>query len=263
MNEYPLAAKAVNESFYVDDGLMGADSLEEAIELQNQLQELFMKGGFLLRKWNSSNPAMIEHLPSELKGTPSAHSIPDYGEYTKTLGIQWNSVIDHFRLTVVDLPPLEVITKRILVSDVAKTFDVLGWFSPTIITVTILLQQLWEQKVDWDDEVPPSIRVVWFRWRAELKLLSTKSIPRCYFPKDSRVISMELHGFSDASESAYAAVIYTRIIDSQGNVHVSLVMSKTKVAPIKRLSIPRLELCGAHLLANLLNCQESLQYTAR
>ena len=82
---------------------------------------------------------------------------------------------------------------------------------------------------------------------------SSKHIPRCHFPKDCYIISTEVHGFSDASEDAYAAVVYLRMIDTKGDVHVSIVMSKTKVAPIKRLTIPRLELCGAHLLSQLLS----------
>ena len=117
----------------------------------------------------------------------------------------------------------------------------------------ILLQQLWQLKVDWDDPVPLTVRAVWLQWRSELKLLSDKHIPRCYFTKGACITSVELHGFCDASKHAYAGVIYLRIMDSDGNVQVSLVTSKTKVAPIKRLTIPRLEVCGAHLLAQLLH----------
>ena len=117
----------------------------------------------------------------------------------------------------------------------------------------ILVQQLWEMKVEWDDVIPDSILDVWLQWRNELDLLSSHHVPRCYYPKTVHVASMQLHGFSDASERAYAGVIYLRVTDSQGGVHVSLVTSKTKVAPIKRLTIPRLELCGAHLLAQLLH----------
>ena len=84
-------------------------------------------------------------------------------------------------------------------------------------------------------------------------MLATKHIPRYYFSKQSTCTSFELHGFCDASEAAYAAVVYFRTLDSKGNPHVSLITSKTKVAPIKRLTIPRLELCGAHLLARLLH----------
>ena len=151
--EYPKASVAIEKSFYVDDGLT-----EEAIDLQKQLQDLFSSGGFLLRKWNSSDPSVLQHVPSELKETHSAQSLPSPDDYTKTLGIEWNAHLDLFRLTVADLPPLESITKRVLVSDIAKTFDVLGWFSPTIIKVKILLQLLWELKVDWDDPLPPEIR---------------------------------------------------------------------------------------------------------
>ena len=186
---YPLAHKAVRHSFYVDDGLIGAKSFEQAVKLQRELQEGFSLGGFLLQKWNSSEPDVLRHFSDDLKATQSSCTIPDPDQYTKTLGIEWNSKADHFRLT----PPFEGnITKRALVSDIAKNFDVFGWFAPVTIVVKILLQRVWEEKVDWDD------------------------------------------------------------------VHVSIVMSKTKVAPIKRLTIPRLELCGAHLLSQLLSHIKSL-----
>ena len=115
------------------------------------------------------------------------------------------------------------------------------------------MQRLWELKVDWDDPLPSDIREAWLQWRSELKCLSDKHIPRCYFPDQANIVAVELHGFSDASEHAYAGVIYLRLIDSSGDVHISIVTSKTKVASIKRLTIPRLELCGAYLLAQLLH----------
>lgn len=182
--------------------------------------------------------------------------IPDDSKYTKMLGIEWNTVMDHFRLTIAELPPLDEVTKRVLISDVAKIFDVLGWFCPCIIKMKILFQQMWELKVGWDDPVPESIRISWMRWRSELNLLTTKHIPRCYFDKRAHVTMMELHGFCDASEQAYAAVLYLRMTCSDGTVGVSLVESKTKVATIKKRTIPRLELCGARLLS--LNCSITL-----
>ena len=117
----------------------------------------------------------------------------------------------------------------------------------------ILLQNVWERKIDWDDEVPPDLLEIWLRWRRELGCLSEKLISRCYFSSDFYVVSTELHGFCDASELAYAAVAYLRFTDSTGRIQISLVASKTKVAPLKRLSIPRLELCGALLLSQLLH----------
>ena len=115
-----------------------------------------------------------------------------------------------------------------------------------------ILQRLWEVKLDWDDPIPEHIHGVWSQWRRELPLLMTIHIPRCYSPSREAIVSTQLHGFSDASEEAYAGVVYTRIRYSSGRVDTSLIISKTKVSPIKRLYIPRLELCGAQILARLL-----------
>ncbi len=161
--------------------------------------------------------------------------------------------MDHFRLTVAKLRLAPNITKHVLVSDVAKTFDVLGWFLPSTIVVKILLQRLWELKIDWDYLVPPEIHDAWAQRRSELPLLAKKHIPRCYYKKESLITSVELHGFCDASERAYGVVVYLRMTDTNGEVQTSLVTSKTKVAPTKHLTIPRLELCGAYLLAQLLH----------
>ena len=131
-------------------------------------------------------------------------------------------------------------------------YDVLGCFAPVIIKAKILLQSVLESKVDWDEEIPEHIFEEWSRWRSQLKSLTQVHIPRCYFPKEAEIVSIQLHGYSDASQDAYAAVVYLRMTDSKGEVHVALVASKTKVAPIKRLTIPRLELCGAYILTKLL-----------
>ena len=96
------------------------------------------------------------------------------------------------------------------------TFDILGWLAPAIIKVKILLQRLWEQRVDWDKAVPDPIYKEWLEWRSNPYVLSTKHIPRCYFDTSTQVASLELHGFSDASENAYAAVVYLRITDTFG-----------------------------------------------
>ena len=152
-----------------------------------------------------------------------------------------------------ELPHLKEITKRFFVSDISKVYDVLGWFSPFVNKVMILLQKVWERKIDWDDEKPPDILETWVKWRKELVCLSNKLNPRCYFSRDFSVISTELHGLCDVSELAYAAIAYLRLVDSSGCIQVSLVTSKTKVAPLKPLSIPCLELCGALLLSQLLH----------
>ena len=94
---------------------------------------------------------------------------------------------------------------------------------------------MWELKVDWDEPIPDTVQAAWLQWRVELSSLSRISVTRCYFPKESQIVSFQLHGFCDALEDAYAGVVYLRMVDTldRVHVHVSLVLSKTNVAPIK------------------------------
>ena len=140
--KFPLAAQAVHKSFYVDDGLVGANSIEEAIELQRQLQDMFSQGGFTLHKCDQRT---LEHIPAHFLDPLHSQALPDPDGFSKALGVEWSARLDCFRLSVTRFPPLTVITKRALVSDVAKTYDVLGWFAPSVIYVKILLQRLWEK----------------------------------------------------------------------------------------------------------------------
>ena len=253
VEQYPMAATVVHQSLYVDDVLTGADTVKEAVSLQRQLHDLFSSGGFTLRKWNSNSPDVLQHIPEELKDKQVQCKLPEAMEYTKTLGIEWNTVLDHFRLTLVAIPPQSTVTKRVLISDVSRVFDVFGWFAPCTVKMKILFQQLWAVKMNWDDAVPEDTCESWRRWRSELGILSKKLIPRCVYDKQAQALSVQLHGFSDASEKAYAAVVYFRVEYANECVQVSLLSSKTKVAPMKKITIPRLELCGAKLLAQLIH----------
>lgn len=202
-----LAAAAADKTFYIDDCLSGAPTIPDAVQLQEQLQNLFAEGGFLLCKWLSSESAVLQGLPEELKDPHSMLiQFDDNTTYTKTLGIEWNANSDYFQLTITELPPLSNVTKWSLVSDIAKTFDILGWFSPT---------SNWKSfnkcgRPKWDGMTlyqTTYICTLWKHWRSELHLLQSKHMPRCNFDKKSEIIPTELHGFSDAPELAYAAVV--------------------------------------------------------
>ena len=108
--------------------------------MQQQLQSALERGGFLLRKWNSSNPVVLDQIIVELRDARPAHSISNANNSTKALGLEWDVTSDCFHLIVAEWPSVDVITKRVLVSDIAKTFDVMGCFAPTIISMKILLQ---------------------------------------------------------------------------------------------------------------------------
>ena len=116
-----------------------------------------------------------------------------------------------------------------------------------------MLQRLREDRLNWNDLVSRSMCETWQRWCGELSILRGHLIPLSIFPREVEGASMQLHGFCDASKSAYAGVAYLRSVDQDGLIHVGLIMAKTKVAPIKRLTKPRLELCGAVIVAKLLS----------
>ena len=248
-----LAHYHIHNSFYVDDLLAGSDDEDSALQLHQDLRQVLAKGGFQLRKWRSSSSTVLSHIPAELqeampdKDLVDAHS----SAYPKALGIAWDSRRDELAVQV-QLPDQFVSTKRGVASDTAKSFDVLGWLSPFMLHMKTLFQDMWKEGISWDAPLSETLtdRHVW--WRKELPLLKNITVPRCYYP-GGKPQHTELHGFSDASEAAYSAVVYVRAIYVDGSVSSMLVVAKTKVAPLKRVSITRLELCGAVLLTELLD----------
>ena len=175
-HDYPMVAEMVHKSFYVDNCLTGAADSKSALILQRQLTELFSRGGFVLRKWNSNDPSVLEKIPAELRDSREVQTFHEDTQYSKTLGIEWNVSADQFHLGITKPPSGNQATKRSLVSDVAKVFDALGLFSPTTIKMKIVLQRLWELKLDWNDPVPDHILEIWSQWRRELPALTTVHI---------------------------------------------------------------------------------------
>ena len=248
----PLASRHVKTSMYVDDLLAGGDTVEEALELFAEIRSLLKKGSFNIVKWRSSSPGVISEIPGELCEKVTMQDLVDRQEvsHPKALGLCWDSGKD-VMATQVDLPSSYGSTKRGIVSDVSRVFDVLGWLAPAILPMKALFQSLWELGIGWDDPVPAPYRTKHERWREELRLLSKVTLQRCYFAPEPTV-TITLHGFCDASKVAYAAVVYLRATYQTRAPTCCLVVAKTKVAPLKLLTIPRLELCGAALLARLL-----------
>ncbi len=257
------ASQTIVNCFYVDDCLSGADSVEVAIALMESLNEVLALSGMTLRKWRSNSQEVLDSILETLKENEPTQTLPAISEQHKALGIHWNTSDDSLHVATPPLQDIEAATKRTIASDVARTFDVMGWCSPAVVKMKILLQRIWELGLEWDEKVPPRIESLWRAWRTELSLLTTQPIERCYFSSTQPRIIIQLHGFSDASQSAYGAVVYLRCVYADASTSVALVLSKTKVAPIKKTTIPRLELCGAHLLAKLLSqVSQALQIEA-
>ena len=244
---YSQAVNVLREEMYMDDVLSGDHDMTSALIKQEQLNTMMSKGNFQLAKWMSNDERLLEKIDTELIATEATLKV---GMGFSVLGLVWNPILDVFQFNAV-LPTLEApLTRRKVLSSVAGMFDPCGWISPIIVQLKIFLQSLWIVTSDWDTPLPSTEENKWLNFREDLQNIKTIEIPR--FIGYSLYAKVELHGFSDASRLAYAAALYIRIIQGE-NVIIQLLSSKTKVAPIKTQSIPRLELCAAHLLVKLVS----------
>lgn len=173
---------------------------------------------------------------------------PDERNAIKALGIHWLPQEDVFTFKV-NMKPDGPNTKHQLLSDSAKLFDPIGWLAPVTVRAKILFQQFWIYDMNWHDSLPAGVQQLWIEFKENLLHLEQVKIPRWMSSFNGH---MELHGFSDASEEAYSAVVYIRAFNEIDGAYVNLVAAKTKVASIRQVSLSRLELNGAWLLARLM-----------
>ena len=215
--QYPVAASVLKKDFYVDDLLTGANSYQAASALRDDLIRLLNKGGFLLRKWASNDPSLI---PKDSDRSTNTHLALDPNSTVTTLGIYWNSLKDLI-LYSVNLPKSgEQISKRSILSQVAKLFDPLGLLDPVIVRAKITIQLFWKAGISWDESIPLHCHDLWLNYKNQLPLISNISFNRLIVAPG--VINVQLHGFCDASEKAYGACIYARSTNPQGKLHLSL-----------------------------------------
>lgn len=241
---YPTAAETIKKSTYMDDSMDSVENTDKAIELYQQLSELWGKASMHARKWLSNSQDVLQKIPVQDRASEvdlSKSELPNQ----KTLGILWIAAKDNFTFKAKDYPE-EKLTKRILLSKIATLFDPLGFLAPFIIRGKMILQEIWTCGCGWDDELPDDIRKKSEIWLAEFQDLSNIEVPRS-FGFDSSVQSTTLHTFVDASQEAYGAVVYVRNVHKDGEIRTHLVTAKTRVAPLTAISIPRLELMAAVL----------------
>ena len=191
--------------------------------------------------------------PGKTSGKKSVKLITAPEACHKALGVHWDTVSDTLHVATPKLQATDCPTKRQVLSDIARTFDALGWFSPVTITLKILLQRIWHLKIEWNQVIPNDLSDCWRTWRDELYLVTQTPIPRCYYIKGKKLMNVQLHGFCDASQDAFAGVVYLRATyNSDASTSTALVIAKARVAPVKTTTIPKLELCSAVLLSKLI-----------
>lgn len=245
-SKFPKAAPILKTAFFLDDLLWSVSTIEEALQLQHELMELLKAGGFMLRKWSSNCPQVVEHLDQTYRETSIAFD-DDTNLSIKVLGLQWLPACDAFSFATTPANP--VTSKRTVLSQIGRQFDPLGFVAPCIFFAKCFMQELWARQLDWDQPLPSDLEAQWRAYVNELPLLS--NIKHDRHVKVVRHTYTQILGFCDASTLGYAAVVYMRSKNADGESKVSLIIAKSKVAPLKTVTIPRLELMAAHLLAKL------------
>lgn len=250
---FPNASKSIANNFYMDDWLDGANDIQSATTLAREVSSILSSAGFNLRQWSSNDKQFLENLlgSERLQNSKqdSQYVVKDSNN-AKTLGIFWNSFEDTFQYTT-NPNKYEIVTKRIILSIVSQIFDPLGLIGPVIITAKIFLQRLWLLRLGWDEPIPEDLCDIWLRFFHKINTLNDIRIPRQILIENP--IRIEVHCFSDASQLAFGTCIYLKSVNNQGQVLVRLICAKSRVAPLKTETLPRLELCGALLSTKL--CQ--------
>lgn len=246
-DKHPQASKSILGDFYVDDYICTSDNIDDAFQLITEVRDILCSAGFDLRQWNSNNQTLL-NLISNSKNTKMSEYVLKDPQNNKTLGLIWNPDTDKFKI-VTNNRHSTLFTKRIILSIVGQIFDVLGLIGPVILRAKVFLQELWKQHIDWDEEIPCDLLNKWLAFYKNLHVLNNLRVPRHTLLENP--CNIQIHVFSDASQIGYGAAIYLRSEDLLGNTNVSLLCSKSRVAPVKPLTLPRLELSGAHLAAKL------------
>ncbi|XP_055632856.1 uncharacterized protein LOC129773285 [Toxorhynchites rutilus septentrionalis] len=256
--EFPKAARAIVDNHYVDDYFDSCNTVEEAVRLATDVKLIHSRGGFVMRNWVSNSVEFLRQM-GEHNNENDVHFHKNDSGTERVLGIIWRSTEDVFSFTITPryelqsaLAGTECPTKRMVLSCVMSMFDPLGLLSPFTVLGKMLVQDLWRTGCGWDEKIDGECYLTWIQWVKLLPSIAEIRIPRCYFEKaqSHRVQNLQLHIFTDAGEKAYGCVAYFRAVVNE-KIVCALVMSRTKVAPLKQLSIPRLELQAAVLGARL------------
>ncbi|UYV77878.1 hypothetical protein LAZ67_15002653 [Cordylochernes scorpioides] len=236
-----ITAEQLKSSFYVDNCLSSFQNVEETEKFVKESTELLSTACFNLRDWvsNATDFSLMNQLNKEVN----------------ILGITWNTDRDTLTIGLEDFELIGPTTKRKVLSIASKIFDPLGVACPVTLIPKLILQETWIQKLTWDEVLPGCLVQRFWKWFSKLKHLPNIEIPRWLCFKDSYVEKTTLHIFCDASQFAYATCIFLRI-EKEDRVDIQLIQARTRVAPLKKLTIPRLELLacliGARLAANVI-----------
>ena len=249
-------AKVIRENFYVDDCLKSVKSDDDAVQLVHSLKDACRLGGFNLTKFCSNSKRVVESLPlqersKELQVRSLGESLPP----ERVLGVHWDVENDLLGFKLGEQQRHANPMRRTILTAVASISDPIGILAPFVLKAKQILQTLCKLPgLGWDDQIPPDLREQWTQWQDQLPTLTTLTIERCIEPKHrvDASLSREIHVFADASNQGYGVVAFMRLASSTEQfVHCEFLVGKSRVAPHKSTTTPRLELTAASVATRL------------
>ncbi|XP_055910446.1 uncharacterized protein LOC129944807 [Eupeodes corollae] len=251
----PKAVDGLVNRTYVDDYFNSHDTVEEAVAVSKDAIEICKAMNFELVGFQSNSRAFLDQIPeSNIKASLVSIDPNESESYvTKILGMLWQPSSDYLIYKLYDEEFLKKmsdsnanISKREILRTIMRIFDPLGLISCIIIRGRYILQEIWREGFNWDEQISCVLRQQWLNFIRILRQIEEIKIPRAYTTLKPGYSRISLVVFVDASEKAFAAVSYWRF-EHNAAVEVAIAMAKAKVAPVKRLSVPRLELQAAVL----------------
>lgn len=257
MLDDPEIEFAMTKLHYVDDYLDGSKDEELAINKIQKIISVHKSSGFEMVNWMCNSQKVLNALPVEVLSNQNKNLNLENGESERVLGLNWNSQKDCFvfstnfeKLDSAIVDGTKVPTKRQVLQVAMSIFDPLQFLAPLMIKVKMLLQEIWRSGIVWDTEILEAQQVKWRLWLNELQHINEFEISRRYFVSMVDDGNTQLHIFGDASEKGFAAAAYIRH-ESEQHIQLSFVSGKAKVAPLKHMTVPRLELQAAVLASRL------------
>lgn len=249
---------AITKLHYVDDYLDGSRDEDSAVNKIQKIISVHKSSGFEMVNWICNSQKVLDVLPIDILSKKNKNLNLENGETDRVLGLIWNSQKDCFvfstnfeKLDSAIVDGTKIPTKRQVLQVAMSIFDPLQFLAPLIIKVKMLLQEIWRSGIVWDAEIPEAQQVKWRLWLKELQKIKDFEIPRRYFAYMDDDGTTQLHIFGDASEKGYSSAAYLRHDSGGGKIEISFVSGKAKVAPLKHMTVPRLELQAAVLASRL------------
>ncbi|XP_070552477.1 uncharacterized protein [Ptychodera flava] len=227
------AAQKIRDNIYVDNVITGTDAPQSAYNFYTEAKKIFSNASMNLREWTSNSELLLNRIPEHDQSR---------GDKIKVLGSNWHVKEDTMTVPGPEIEKLLVVsTKQEALQSISSIFNPLGFFTPVTLNAKLFLQSLWKAELNWDGRLDKESLSRWKYIAEQLQLIPSHSFPRFIGTgKETTQVKYQLMCFSDTSTRAYSTAVYLRHLKGE-SCQVNLLFSKTRLAPMKKISAPRIQ----------------------